>query len=103
VREIIEFFARRAREEQPDNEAYADTHSLFAQRSYNFLCLAYGSDKNKYRYLVDGGQLPQDRAEGCEEEYDQVAFSIGRLILPHSRASIRNSLRRAFDPSRKPR
>ena len=63
-----------------------DTHSLSQQRSYNMLCLTYGSNPEKYVALVGkkDGQLPQERAENCEQEYQKKFKSWIRLLLPHA-------------------
>lgn len=63
-----------------DESDYSDVHGLDAQRLYNVLCLAYGSDPASYAAMVEKGYLPKDRAEGCEEEYAQVTFAMKRLI-----------------------
>ena len=47
-------------------------HSLSIQRVYNIACLAYGSDPNGYADFVDDDFLPEERAEGCPEEYEQA-------------------------------
>lgn len=92
------FFATTAKDEPGDKGAFADVHGLSWQRFYNLACLAYGSDKRRYRDVVAKGYLPKDRAEGCEEEYDQVAFAFRKLIGPHLRVRPGGGerLRRAF-------
>jgi hypothetical protein len=62
---------------------FADAHGTPAQRFYNVLCLAYGSDPKFYQDVVDKGYLPQTRAEGCEDEYRQVVRAFETLIGPH--------------------
>ena len=62
---------------------FADEHGTPAQRFYNLLCVAYGADPKFSEYLVTKGYLPKDRAEGCEDEYEQVAFAYQTLIGPH--------------------
>lgn len=52
-----------------------DTHSLDLQRYYNHVCLFYGSEPDKRAGLVDELGLPEDRAEGCAEEYDLTSAS----------------------------
>jgi len=64
----------------PDESDFSDVHALDAQRLYNVLCMAYGSDPESYAGMVEKGYLPKDRAEGCHEEYEQVAFAVRRLI-----------------------
>ncbi|KAB1072487.1 DUF4344 domain-containing metallopeptidase [Methylobacterium planeticum] len=79
------FFATNGKDEPLDQGAFADSHGLSWQRFYNLACLAYGSDKKAFGYIVAKGHLPKDRAEGCGVEYDQVAFAFDRLIVPHLR------------------
>lgn len=67
----------------PKLEQYANEHGTPAQRFYNVLCIAYGADPKAFVDFVTKGQLPKDRAEGCEDEYRQVAFAFGKLIGPH--------------------
>lgn len=92
------FFATSAKDEPTDKGAFADVHGLSWQRFYDLACMAYGSDPRRYRSVVAKGYLPKERAEGCAEEYDQVAFAVRRLIGPHLRARPAGGerLRRAF-------
>jgi hypothetical protein len=66
-----------------DLKKFSDEHGTPAQRFFNLLCIAYGSDNKLFADFVDKGYLPKDRAEGCEGEYQQVAHAISRLIAPH--------------------
>jgi hypothetical protein len=61
---------------------FADEHGTPSQRFYNVLCLAYGADKVLFADFVSKGYLPQDRAEGCEDEYAQLDYAFKRLIVP---------------------
>lgn len=79
------FFATTAKDEPLDKGAFADVHGLSWQRFYNLACLAYGSDKRRYRHIKAKGYLPKERAEGCEQEYSQAAFAFRKLIGPHLR------------------
>jgi hypothetical protein len=62
---------------------FADEHGTTAQRLYNLLCIAYGSDKQLFADVVEQGFLPQERADVCESEYQQVDFAYRALISPH--------------------
>jgi hypothetical protein len=62
---------------------FANVHGTPAQRFYNVLCIAYGADKQLFGDIVEKGYLPKDRAEGCEDEYKQVAYAYEKLIGPH--------------------
>jgi hypothetical protein len=62
---------------------FADEHGLPAQRFYNVLCMAYGSDSKLFADLVEKGYLPKERAEVCADEYDQVIRALNKLIGPY--------------------
>lgn len=62
---------------------HADEHGTPAQRLYNLLCIAYGSDKELFADVVKKGYLPRGRAEMCEDEYRQIDFAYRTLIAPH--------------------
>ena len=77
------WFKVNSSQSSPDLAAFADEHSLDAQRYYNMLCIAYGLDKQQYGGLVSKGLLPQARAERCENEAAKIKRSWLTLILPH--------------------
>jgi len=64
-------------------EDYAGEHSTPAQRAFNTLCIAYGADKKLFADFVTEGYLPEERAEFCYEEYEQVQSAFELLIQPH--------------------
>lgn len=63
-------------------EQFADEHSLDDQRFFNLLCWVYGSDPDKYADLVEDGDLPEDRALACPDEYIQNVESWVELLEP---------------------
>jgi Putative metallopeptidase len=48
---------------------YSDEHGHSLQRSYNYLCMAYGADPDTFAYYVDSGLLPKERAVTCKHEF----------------------------------
>ena len=76
-------YAQDAQGTTIDRSAFADVHSLDAQRFYNVLCLAYGADPKRFADTVEKKHLPEDRAEDCAGENQQVAYAVQRLLLPH--------------------
>jgi hypothetical protein len=62
---------------------YADEHGIPAQRFFNVLCIAYGADQKLFADVVEKGYLPKARAEGCYDEYEQLAFALKTLIGPY--------------------
>lgn len=80
----IEQFEVDAEDEaELDDIPYWGEHSLSDQRVYNVACLVYGSDPEFYSDWVEDGFLPEERAEGCEDEYLQAAESWDVLLAPH--------------------
>lgn len=63
-----------------DDLPFYDSHSLDAQRAVNFLCYIYGSNPTKFQYFVDDELLHEDRAAGCEAEYQQMVDAWDALL-----------------------
>jgi len=80
-------YAYRMEEKKADPcrnlEDYANEHGTPAQRAYNLLCIAYGSDTKMYKGILSKGYLPRSRAEFCEEEYEQVQDAFEMLFDEH--------------------
>jgi hypothetical protein len=74
--------AMAAQKESLSLRAFADTHGLPGQRYFNVLCMAYGADPKQFADAVSLGQLPKERAEGCEGEYKQFDHAYRKLIRP---------------------
>jgi hypothetical protein len=62
----------------------SDEHGSGAQRLYNLMCIAYGSDQQLFADLLEKGFLPKERADMCEAEYRQIDYAYRTLIAPHS-------------------
>lgn len=66
-----------------DPGALADEHSLDMQRVYNLNCWIYGSDPDANADLVTSGELPEDRANGCQAEWEQLDQAWSTLLDPY--------------------
>ena len=64
-------------------KTFAGEHGLPAQRYYNLLCIAYGSNPKTFGNSVLHGRLPKERADGCAEEYKMLQRAFQKLILPY--------------------
>jgi hypothetical protein len=63
---------------------FTDTARLpEAQRFYNYLCLAYGRNGEKYQFLVDTANLHPERAKYCAQDYRRLRYSFRQTIMPH--------------------
>jgi hypothetical protein len=98
LRGAVQNYAMEARARRPDEGDFADEHGLDAQRYYNILCLAYGSDPAYFANAVKVGGLPEDRAEGCRQEYHQALFGMQKLIAPSVDARALERLRVKHGP-----
>lgn len=70
-------------EAEQEELPFWDEHSLSEQRVYNVSCLIYGSDPEGYADFIESGWLPEERADGCEAEYEQAAYSWDTLLAPY--------------------
>lgn len=61
----------------------ARAHPTAAQRLYNLVCIALGSDKAAFATLAKAVDLPGDRAEDCAAEHAQLSRAFRVLIRPH--------------------
>jgi len=80
----VAFLGRRETREAMGRQQlkhYADEHGLPAQRYFNLLCTAFGFDAKLFAEAA--GQLPGERAEGCDDEYAQLDNAFRKLIWPH--------------------
>ena len=68
-------------------EDFSDEHGTHAQRFYNALCIAYGSDQVEGTHLFDDfvqrKLLPPERQGHCPKEYYHAKNSFTKLIVPH--------------------
>lgn len=76
--------ASDARAEEYGFSDFADEHSLDDQRYVTLLCLVYGSDPDGHEDLIDPALLPEERADGCEAEYEQASRSWTALLEPYA-------------------
>jgi hypothetical protein len=54
-----------------------------AQRFYNYLCMAYGADREVFGFLVKSDTLPKRRADRCGSEYRQKLRSFKQTVMSH--------------------
>jgi hypothetical protein len=47
------------------------------------LCLAFGADPKQFSYLESKKILPEDRADACQDEFEQIEDAYRAVILPH--------------------
>ncbi|MCV7004887.1 hypothetical protein BHQ23_22400 [Mycobacterium gordonae] len=60
-----------------------DGHSMDITRMYNWECWIYGSDTTANAGIVTSGDLPEDRAGNCEEEFQNMSRAWQQMLGPH--------------------
>lgn len=77
------FYLLMARQNQQldAKHPYWDVHATDEQRFFNFACWIYGSNPDKYSYLVDRA-LPKPRAVGCSDEYRRFVKGWRNALAP---------------------
>ncbi len=81
-----------------EQQKFADEHGTPAQRFFNLLCTAYGSDPVMFADVVEKGFLPEDRAVGCKREYVQLSHAFATLIGPHVDTKLARRLHKRWLP-----
>lgn len=66
-----------------DDGSMADVHSPSKARMYNMVCWAYGADPDATGDVVAQGLLPEQRAGGCENEYQKLDRAWSTLLEPY--------------------
>lgn len=77
------FGASGAERTELGNEDFADVHSLDETRMFNLQCWIYGSNPEANADMVTDAELPEDRASGCPEEWEQLDQAWSTLLEPH--------------------
>lgn len=74
------FYADAVQEAKSDDVPYWDSHGASEQRYFNTICVFYGGNPDERSDMIDVMGLPEERAEGCEEEFMQADFSWGNAL-----------------------
>lgn len=64
-------------------EDYWDEHSMDAQRFYSVICMLYGSDTKEFSFLIEDLEIPKDRADLCEIDYQRIMESWLMVLGPY--------------------
>jgi hypothetical protein len=82
-----EFFKEQEEDGDLDDTQLADSHSLSKQRFFNIVCWIYGQNEKKFAELAKGDDaiLPENRADGCKSEFEQITRSWTTLLAPHTK------------------
>ncbi|MEY8099761.1 DUF4344 domain-containing metallopeptidase [Falsihalocynthiibacter sp. S25ZX9] len=79
IRSVAMTFAASAETDDADFP-YWDVHGTNSQRFYNTVCIYYGLDPENRQAFAGEMDLPEDRADGCEDEALLVTNSWGAIL-----------------------
>ena len=77
------WFAQSFEQRRVVPELMADQHSLNAQRFFNIMCWAYGSDPENNGNIIDLGYLSLERASTCQSEFQRMKRAWELLLNPY--------------------
>lgn len=66
-----------------DESAFADEHSLNAQRFFSTVCWVAGSSDDAMEQVESAEVLPEERLVRCPDEYEQLADSWAAVLEPY--------------------
>ncbi len=79
------FNAWAANRQELTEEDFWDEHSLDEQRTYSVICWLYGSDPKVFKDLAQAVELPEDRQDFCQEDWQKQYRSWSKLLVSHLR------------------
>jgi len=82
------FFLELSEQTNIEDLAFWDEHSLDEQRFYNIACWVYGKNPERHNYLIEKELLPEERAERCVAEYQQLSNSWNTLLIPYFKEQV---------------
>lgn len=77
------FFILSSGNQEDQELAFWDEHSLDQQRFYDTVCLAYGSNPSKNKDLIGENGLPEERAGRCPSEFQRANRAWQKLLEPY--------------------
>jgi hypothetical protein len=78
--DVSDGFWAEAQANLDDPVPYWDVHGPDEQRFYNTVCIFYGGDPDTRDDFAEDMELPEERAEYCEEEYQLAVDSWGAIF-----------------------
>ena len=79
---FFQIFAKHEAAMQLQDLPVLDEHLLDPQRFYNIVCKLYGSDPEKYGFLITGGYLSDTKTQRCAADYESMKKAWQRDLGP---------------------
>jgi hypothetical protein len=69
-----------------EKPAYYDSHGLNLQRGYQIVCMMVGSHPERFKYLAERAQMPEERQASCKSDFGFADWSWESALKPYLRA-----------------
>ena len=79
------FYSNRRDRHDGIHATFYDEHGMDLQRAYHVVCLMVGSNPDRFRQLADETGIPEERQGRCRDDYNNAAWSWGKVTEPHRR------------------
>jgi Zn-dependent peptidase ImmA (M78 family) len=79
---LFQILTKYETEKQMQDLQVLDVHLLNPQRYHNIICKLYGSDPEKYKFLIDQGYLELTPTQDCAREYESMKKAWARDLDP---------------------
>jgi hypothetical protein len=79
------FYSNRRDRRDGVQATFFDEHGMDLQRAYHVVCLMVGSNPDRFRELADETGIPEDRQGTCRDDYNNAAWSWGKVTEPYRR------------------
>jgi hypothetical protein len=79
------FYSNRRDRRDGVQATFHDEHGMDLQRAYHVVCLMVGSNLERFRPLADETGIPEERQGTCRDDYNNAAWSWGKVTEPHRR------------------
>lgn len=83
LRDSVESWYTLGTQYELSEEDFMDTHGLSKQRAYNIACMMVGQDQKRFKDMADSLDIPQERRDECEIEYQKARDSWFAVLGPH--------------------
>ncbi len=83
LRDSVESWYTLGNQYEVSEEDFMDTHGLSKQRAYNIACMMIGQDQKRFKDMADSLEIPQERRDECEVEYQKARESWFSVLGPY--------------------
>ncbi len=77
-------------EESQKEIIYWAQHDVSVRRASRLICLLYGSDTQEFGWLAEAVEMPEERRDVCEDEFDIARRAVGWVMATYGQSAADN-------------